>query len=81
MFYTGDKFPEWKGDLFVGGLRTQQVNHVALSKESPRVRESLFTEIGQWVRDLRQGPDGLIYFTTYEDPAGPGRVMRIEPAE
>jgi glucose/arabinose dehydrogenase len=81
MFYTGDKFPEWKGDLFVGGLRTQQVNHVPLSKEPPRGRESLFTEIGGWVRDVRQGPDGLIYFTTYEDPAGPGRVMRIEPSE
>ena len=81
MFYTGNRFPEWTGDLFVGGLRTQQVNHVEMTDSGPGIRESLFTEIGQWVRDLRQGPDGLIYFTTYADPDAPGRVMRIEPAE
>jgi glucose/arabinose dehydrogenase len=81
MFYTGDRFPEWTGDLFVGGLRTQQVNHVELTDSGVGIRESLFTEIGQWVRDLKQGPDGLIYFTTYADPDAPGRLMRIEPAE
>ncbi len=81
MFYTGNRFPEWTGDLFVGGLRTQQVNHVEMTDRGPGIRESLFTDIGQWVRDLRQGPDGLIYFTTYADPEAPGRVMRIEPAE
>ena len=80
-FYTGDRFPEWQGDLFVGGLRTQQINHVALGADGPETRESLFTDIGQWVRDVRQGPDGLLYFTTYDDPAAAGRVMRIEPVE
>jgi glucose/arabinose dehydrogenase len=57
-FYTGNPFPDWRGDLFVGGLRTQQVNHVALGQGGPTLRESLFTEIGQWVRDVRQGTDG-----------------------
>ena len=77
MFYTGDKFPKWKGNAFVGGLGSQQVHRVVLGKDAPTFRESLFTQIGQRVRDVRQGPDGYIYFTT-DDPMG--RVMRIEPA-
>ena len=82
MFYTGDKFPRWRGNLFVGGLSTQQVHRVEFSLDSPgplftQVREALFTDIGRRVRDLKQGPDGLIYFTTYD--AESGAVMRIEP--
>jgi glucose/arabinose dehydrogenase len=76
-FYTGDKFPKWKGNLFVGGLSTQQVHRVVFTKTGPRLLESLFTQLGQRVRDVRQGPDGLLYFTT-DEPAG--HVMRIEPA-
>jgi glucose/arabinose dehydrogenase len=76
MFYTGDKFPEWRGDLFIGGTRTQGILRIDVDSSDPR--ENLFTEIGQRLRDLRQGPDGLIYFTT-DDRAGV--VMRIEPAD
>lgn len=77
MFYTGDKFPKWKGNAFVGGLASQQVHRVVPGKDAPSFRESLFMQLGQRVRDVRQGPDGYIYFTT-DDPMG--RVMRIEPA-
>jgi glucose/arabinose dehydrogenase len=80
-FYTGDRFPNWKGNLFIGGLRTEQIHRVAFTADGPGVRENLFSNIGQWVRDVRQAPDGLIYFTTYDDPDAPGRVMRIEPVE
>jgi glucose/arabinose dehydrogenase len=75
--YTGGKFPKWKGNVFVGGLNTQQVHRVVPGKDAPSSRESLFTQLGQRVRDVRTGPDGFIYFTT-DDPSG--RVMRIEPA-
>jgi glucose/arabinose dehydrogenase len=75
-FYTGDKFPKWKGNLFVGGLASQQVHRVVLGNTAPGARESLFMQLGQRIRDVRQGPDGFIYFTT-DDPMG--RVMRIEP--
>jgi glucose/arabinose dehydrogenase len=44
-------------------------------------RENLFSKIGHSLRDVRQGPDGLIYFTTYDDPDGAGTVRRIELAE
>jgi glucose/arabinose dehydrogenase len=78
-FYTADKFPKWKGSIFVGGLSTEQLHRTALTKDGAGVQENLFSKFGQWLRDVKQGPDGLIYFTTYDDPDAPGRVMRIEP--
>jgi glucose/arabinose dehydrogenase len=85
-FYNGDKFPKWKGNLFIGGLSTEQIHRVAFKTDRPtlgeplytQIREAVLTRIGQRVRDVRQGPDGLIYFITYDDKSG--KVMRIEPA-
>ena len=85
FFYTGDTFPEWKGDLFVSGLAGQQLQRVSLSPRtlptpvapaSGEIREPLF-DIETRVRDAREGPDGLIYFVTDE---AEGHLMRIEPA-
>ncbi len=80
-FYTADKFPKWKGSVILGGLSTEQVHRTALTKDGAGVRENLFSKIGQWVRDVKQGPDGFVYITTYDDPDAPGRVMRIEPVQ
>lgn len=79
LFYTGDTFPKWKGNVFIGGLNKEQVHRVVLAPNGAEVRENLFSKIGHWVRDVRQGPDGLIYFTTYDDPDAPGTLRRIEP--
>jgi glucose/arabinose dehydrogenase len=84
FFYTGDVFPEWKGDLFVSGLAGQQVQRITFTEDPPdtsapasgEIREPLF-DIGARVRDAREGTDGLIYFITDE---AEGRLMRIEPA-
>ncbi len=84
FFYTGDTFPEWKGDLFVSGLAGQQVQRISFTEDPPDTsrpasgesREPLF-DIGVRVRDAREGPDGLIYFVTDE---AEGHLMRIEPA-
>ncbi|HYR84861.1 MAG TPA: PQQ-dependent sugar dehydrogenase [Terriglobia bacterium] len=81
LFYTGDKFPKWQGNVFIGGLNKEQVHRVALGSNGAEVQENLFSMIGQWVRDVRQGPDGLIYFTTYDNPDTPGTLRRIEPAQ
>ena len=82
LFYTGDAFPAWQGSLFLGGLNTNQIHRVAFDAVgNAAFRENLFSGIGQWVRDLRQGPDGFIYFTSYDDPDAPGMIRRIEPAE
>ncbi len=77
-FYTGDKFSKWKGNVFVGGLSTQQIQRIVPGKDAPSFREPLFTNLGQRVRDVRTGPDGYIYFTT-DDPKG--RFKPIEPVQ
>jgi len=84
-FYTGDKLPKWKGDLFVGSLRTGEIpgtGHIERilfnEKMEELRRESLLTELRQRIRDVRQGPDGYLYVLT---DANPGAVLRIEPAQ
>jgi glucose/arabinose dehydrogenase len=83
-FYTGDKLPKWKGDVFVGSLRTGEIpgtghlERILFNEKMQELRrEALLTEFRQRVRDVRQGPDGLLYVLTDEKP---GAVLRIEPA-
>jgi len=75
IFYTGDKFPYWKGHLFVGALNGQQLQRIAFNQPPPQVerRESLLTQLDARIRDVRQGPDGYIYVATEaaEDTTGP----------
>jgi glucose/arabinose dehydrogenase len=84
MFYTGDKFPAWKGSLFVGALNGQQLVRVSFNQPSQaEPREALLKELGTRFRDVRQGPDGLIYVATeqrFGGTAADGTVLRIEPA-
>ncbi|HTC86896.1 MAG TPA: PQQ-dependent sugar dehydrogenase [Bryobacteraceae bacterium] len=84
-FYTGDKFPKWKGDVFVGSLRTGEIpgtGHLERilfnDKMEELRREALLRELRQRIRDVRQGPDGLLYVVTDEKE---GAVLRIEPAQ
>jgi glucose/arabinose dehydrogenase len=84
-FYTGDKLPKWKGDVFVGALRTGEIpgtghlERILFNEKMEELRrESLLTELHQRMRDVRQGPDGLLYVLTDEKP---GAVLRIEPAQ
>jgi glucose/arabinose dehydrogenase len=84
LVYSGDKFPAWKGNLFVGSNRegeipgTGHVERVVFNDKLQELRrESMFTELHQRVRDVRQGPDGFIYVITDEND---GAVLRIEPA-
>lgn len=77
MFYTGNRFARWRDNLFVSSGSFQGVQRVVLGENGPVTREFLFMKIGRLTRDIRQGPDGLIYFTTDD----PGAIMRIEPVE
>ena len=86
-FYTGDRFPAWRGDLFVGSLmvgriaRTGHIERVVLNDDAEEVgREAILTELRQRIRDVHQGPDGLLYALTDEDE-GAGTLLRIEPVE
>ena len=84
-FYTGSKLAKWKGDVFVGALRTGEVpgtghvERVLLNDKMEELRrESLLTDFRQRVRDVRMGPDELLYVLTDEKD---GAVLRIEPAQ
>jgi len=76
-FYTGDRIPGWKGSLLVGALSGQQIQRVVFTEKGPIGREALLGSLRLRVRDVRQGPDGLVYVAV---DANPGGVLRIEPA-
>jgi glucose/arabinose dehydrogenase len=94
VFYTGDKFPRWKGNLFVSALIGQQLHRIAFNDRrqmagnpADRPREALLTQLGLRFRDVRQGPDGYLYVLS-EGPImfspntnTDGAVLRIEPIE
>ncbi|QYU68232.1 PQQ-dependent sugar dehydrogenase [Leptolyngbya sp. 15MV] len=79
VFYTGDKFPAWRGNLLAGGLVSNDVRRVVLDDPagaSPRMVNQDRLRFDGRVRDVRQGPDGLIYVLTDERP---GKLIRVEP--
>ena len=85
IFYTGDKFPKWKNNLFAGSLTQQTLVRMAFHQPSQAEhRESLLVPLHQRIRDVQQGPDGFIYVATERTFRGDevdGSVLRIEPAE
>ena len=84
MFYTGDKFPQWKNQLFAGAMGHEQLKRLVLDAEKVVREEVVFRGLGR-VRDIKTGPDGYIYLALQE--AGPsvssntaGRIVRLVPA-
>jgi glucose/arabinose dehydrogenase len=85
-FYTGDRFPTWTGNAFIaamgrGSLGTRQLHRIVFNRQGRVQRNgtrTLLAELEQRIRDVRQGPDGLLYLTTDEPD---GAVLRIEPVE
>ena len=75
-FYDGDKFPQWKGDLFVGALKDRHLRRVDLDGEKVVGQEKLLLELKERIRDVRDGPDGFLYVLT---DAPDGRLLRLEP--
>ena len=82
--YTGDRFPAWRGNLFVGSLRqggipgTGHLQRIVFNERTEELRrESMLTGLRQRIREVREGPDGLLYLLTAEDD---GALLRIEPA-
>ena len=81
--YTGDKFPAWQGNVFVGSLQeggipgTGHLERIVFNEKTEEMRrESILTELRQRIREVRQGPDGFLYVLTDEDN---GALLRIEP--
>ncbi|HTQ98544.1 MAG TPA: PQQ-dependent sugar dehydrogenase [Candidatus Acidoferrum sp.] len=84
MFYTGDKFPKWKNNMFAGGMMkgripgTGHIERIEFNEHGEQKRESLLEDLHQRIRDVQQGPDGLIYALTDEED---GALLKIEPAQ
>ncbi len=76
-FYTGDKFPRWRGDLFVGALKDEMLVRLKLDGEKVGREERLLTGRVGRIRDVRAGPDGNLYLLTDESA---GALFRLEPA-
>ncbi|CAN5676628.1 PQQ-dependent sugar dehydrogenase [soil metagenome] len=74
-YYSGDAFPQWRGNLFSGGLVSQDVRRIELDDNGKVVRQEQL-KIGDRVRDVKQGPDGFLYVLTDETD---GKLLRIEP--
>jgi glucose/arabinose dehydrogenase len=84
LFYTGDRFPAWKGQLLVTGMSGRMIQRVRLAGRGQNERELMLTELRQEIRDIRQGPDGLIYLVTRQSAdraPKSGMVLRIEPVD
>ena len=77
-FYTGTRFPRWQGNLFVGALAGQTLVRLTLEGERVVREERLFNGSFGRIRDVRQGPDGLLYLLT---DAQDGQLIRLEPAD
>ena len=77
-FYTGDVFPKWRGNLFVGALKFRLLVRLTLKGETIVKEEHLLKGFGERIRDVRQGPDGLLYLLT---DSNDGRILRVAPAE
>jgi glucose/arabinose dehydrogenase len=74
LFYTGDRFPEWKGNLFVGSLAGRALMRLVLDGDRVVGEERLLSERNQRIRDVRQGPDGTIYVLSGDS------LLRLVPA-
>jgi aldose sugar dehydrogenase len=80
--YTGDAFPNWKGNAFVGGMSAQyrQLVRVTLEGDIASDRQALL--LGEYrIRDVRQGPDGFVYIATDNVFGNPSPILRLEPSD
>ena len=77
--YDGDRFPGWRGNLFVGALRFRLLARLVLDGERVVHEERLLKDRYGRIRDVRTGPDGLLYLLT-DAPAPLGALLRLEPA-
>ncbi len=80
LIYTGTRFPEWRGNLFVGGMARQRLARLTIEKQRVISEETLAPQMGR-IRDVRQGPEGDIYLVTDNREGKPTPILRIEPVD
>jgi glucose/arabinose dehydrogenase len=77
-FYTGELFPAWKGNLFIGALAGQVLVRLELDGEKVTKEERLLRGLNERIRDVRAGPDGALWLLTDNSN---GRILRVVPAK
>jgi aldose sugar dehydrogenase len=77
-FYTGNLFPTWRGNLFVGALAGQMLVRLEIEGEKVLREERLLAQLHERIRDVRQGPDGALWLATDNSS---GRILRLIPAQ
>lgn len=75
-FYTGNLFPQWKGNLFIGALKFKSVRRLVMRADKVVGEETLLGDLGERIRDIRQGPDGALYILTDNTN---GRILKLIP--
>ncbi len=76
-FYDGAAFPKWQGNLFLGALSGEVLVRLELEGDKVVHEERLLEDFDERIRDVRQGPDGLLYILT---DSSDGQLLRLEPA-
>jgi len=76
-WYGGDRFPECRGDLFVGALVDKEFRRREIDNGAPTDEETLFGELGERIRDVRDLGDGFLYLLTHSEER---RLIRVRPA-
>ncbi|MBL8960602.1 MAG: PQQ-dependent sugar dehydrogenase [Gemmatimonadetes bacterium] len=79
-YYTGDKFPEWKGNLLAGGMSGEQLGRFTVDGERAELAETIVRRQGR-IRDVRTGPDGYVYLAIEDRSGKPTPIVRLEPVK
>lgn len=77
VIYSGDRFPEWKGDAFIGGLSSKSL--VRIEFDGTSAREAARYDMGERIREVEQGPDGSLWLLEDEDDGSGGRLLKLIP--
>lgn len=77
VIYSGDKFPQWKGDGFIGGLSSKSL--VRIEFDGTTAREAARYDMGERIREVEQGPDGSLWLLEDEDDGSGGRLLKLSP--
>ena len=77
MFYSGEKFPQWKGNAFIGGLSSESL--VRIEFDGTNAREATRYDMGERIREVEQGPDGSLWLLEDEDDGSGGRLLKLSP--
>ena len=77
MIYSGDQFPQWKGDAFIGGLSSKSL--VRIEFDGTHAREAARYDLGERIREVEQGPDGSLWLLEDGDDGSGGRLLKLSP--